>query len=111
MIGFRMAGFLLSGSGIRVFVLGNMGLGWGGWGKVQVNDGGGWWCGRGVEGDRGGGVYCLLEVPEGCSCQVNVLQCNVEGVETVVGKYIRRKSVPLGYCSGKEAVFVVVVGS
>ena len=29
---------VLSGSGIRVFVLGNMGLGWGGWGKVQVND-------------------------------------------------------------------------
>ena len=39
MVGFRMAGFMLSGSGIRVFVLGNMGLGWGGWGKVQVNDG------------------------------------------------------------------------
>ena len=29
MVGFRMAGFILSGSGIRVFVLGNMGLGWG----------------------------------------------------------------------------------
>jgi hypothetical protein len=27
-----------------------------------------------------------------------------------VGKYIRWKYVPLGYCSGKEAVFVVVVG-
>ena len=27
---------MLSGSGIRVFVLGNMALGWGGWGKVQV---------------------------------------------------------------------------
>ena len=26
---FRMAGFVLSGSGIRVFVLGNMALGWG----------------------------------------------------------------------------------
>ena len=51
--------------------------------------------------DRGGGVYCLLEVPEGCNCQVNVLQCTLEGVETVVGKYIRRKSVPLGYCSWK----------
>ena len=24
----------------------------------------------------------------------------------LVGKYIRWKSVPLGYCSGKEAVFV-----
>ena len=44
MVGFSMAGFRLSGSGIRVFVLGNMGLGWGGWGKVQVNDGeGGVW--------------------------------------------------------------------
>ena len=47
-----------------------------------------------MEGDRGGGVCCLLEVPEGCSCQVNVLQC----------------TLPLGYCSGKQAVFVVVVG-
>ena len=36
---FRMAGFMLSGSRIRVLVLGNMGIGWGGWGKVQVNDG------------------------------------------------------------------------
>ena len=63
-----------------------------------------------MEGDRGGGVHCLLEVPEGCSCQVNVLQCTLKGVETVVGKYIRWKSVPLGYCSGREAVFVVVVG-
>ena len=42
MVGFRMAGFMLSGSGIRVFVLENMGLGWGGWGKVQVNDGEGY---------------------------------------------------------------------
>ena len=63
-----------------------------------------------MEGDRGGGVYCLLEVPEGCSCQVNVLQCTLEGVETVEGKYIRRKCVPLSYCSWKEAVLVVVVG-
>ena len=47
---------------------------------------------------------------EGCSCEVNVLQCTLEGVETVVGKYIRRKYVPVGYCSWKEAVFVVVVG-
>ena len=65
LLGFRMAGFMLSGSGIRVFVLGNMGLGWGGWGKVQVNDGGG--CGvvgMGCGGGRGGGVYCLLEVPD-----------------------------------------------
>ncbi|KAK2171400.1 hypothetical protein NP493_1072g01008 [Ridgeia piscesae] len=111
MVGFRMVIFMLSGSGIRVFVVVNMGLGWGGWGKVQVNDGGGWGYGRdGCGGGRGGGVCCLLEVSEGCSCQVNVLQCTFEGVETVVGKYIRRKSVPLGYCSGKEAVFVVVVG-
>ena len=65
--------------------------------------------GTGCGGDRGGGVCGLLEVPEGCSCQVNVLQCTLEGVETVVGERIRWKSVPLGYCSGKEAVFVVVV--
>ena len=63
-----------------------------------------------MEGGWGGGVYCLLQVPEGCSCQVNVLQCTLEGVETVVGKYIRWKSVPLGYCSVKEAVYIIVVG-
>ena len=80
MVGYRMAGFVLSGSGIRVFVFGNMGLGWGGSGKYTS-------------------VCCLLEVPEGCSCQVNVLQCTLEGGETVVGKYIRWKYVPLGYCS------------
>ena len=102
---------MLSGSGIRVFVLGNMGLGWGGWGKVQINDGeGGGVVGMGCGGGRGGGVYCLLEVPEGCNCQVNVLQCTLKGVETVVGKYTRRKSVPLGYCSWEKTVFVVVVG-
>ena len=60
-----------------------------------------------MEGDRGGGVYCLLEVPEGCSCQVNILQCTLEGVETVVGKYIIMKSVPLGYCSWK-LIFVYI---
>ena len=65
MVGFRLAGLVLSGSGIRVFVLGNMGLGWGGWGKVQVSDGGGWGVvGTGLEGARGGGVCCLLEVSE-----------------------------------------------
>ena len=58
----------------------------------------------------GDGVCCLLEVPEGCSCRVNVLQCTLEGVETVVGKYIRWKSVPLGYCSGEKAIFIIVVG-
>ncbi|KAK2193629.1 hypothetical protein NP493_11g13003 [Ridgeia piscesae] len=73
-----MAGFMLSGSGIRVYVLGNMGLGWGGWGKVQVNDGeGGGVVGMGCGGGRGGGVYCLLKEPEGCNCQVNVLQCTL----------------------------------
>ena len=87
-------------------MLGNMGLWWGGWRKVQVNDG----EGRGVEGDRGYGVCCLLDLSEGCSCQVNVLQCTLEGVKTVVSKYTRLKSVLLGYCSGKEAVFVVVLG-
>ena len=52
-----------------------------------------------------GGIYCLLEVPQGCSCQVNILQCTLEGVGTGVGKYTRWKSVPLGYCSGKEAIY------
>ena len=49
-----------------------------------------------MEGDRAGVVCCLLlEVPEGCSCQVNVLQCTLEGVETVVGKYIRCVTVKM----------------
>ena len=59
---------------------------------------------------EGAGVCCLLDVPEGCSCEVNLLQCALEGVETVVCKYIRWKSVPLGYCSGNEAVFIIVLG-
>ena len=53
-------------------------------------------------------VCCLLDVPEGCSCQVNI--CNaplIAGVQDVGGYIcIRWKSVPLCYCSGKEAVFV-----
>ena len=71
----------------------------------MMGEGGGV-VGMGCIGGQGDDVCCLLEVPEGCSCQVNVLQCTFEGVKTVVGKYIRRKSVSLGYCSGKEAVFV-----
>ena len=63
-----------------------------------------------MDGDWGVRVCGLLDVPEGCSCQVNVLQCTLEGVKTVVGKYIRWKSVPLGYCLGKEAVFIIVAG-
>ena len=51
--------------------------------------------------DRGGGVSCLLEVPEGCSCQVNVLQCTLEGVETVF-------VVVVG--GGYLSVFVWVIG-
>ena len=39
-----------------------------------------------MERDWGSGVCCLLEVPEGCSCQVNVLQCTLDSVETDVGK-------------------------
>ena len=60
--------------------------------------------------DWGGGMCCLLEVPEGSSYKVNFLQCTVEGDKTVASKYIGWKYVPLGYCSGKEAIFLVVVG-
>ena len=74
-------------------------LGGGGVGVVGL------WCGAG-----GGGIYCLVEVPQGCSCQVNILQCTLEGVKTVVGKYIKWKSIPLGYCSGGKTVFIIVVG-
>ena len=56
-VGFRMAGFMLSGSGIKVFVHGSVELGWGGWGKVQFNVGGMVVWGRGA-GD--GGIYCLV---------------------------------------------------
>ena len=59
-----------------------------------------------MEGYRGGGVCCLSEVREGCSCQVNVLQCTLEGVETVVGKYI----IGWAIVWGKEVVFIIVVG-
>ena len=58
--------------------------------------------GTGCGGGQGGGVCCLLEVPEGCNCQVNTLQCTLKGVKVVGGgKCIRWKSVPLCYCSGK----------
>ena len=33
-----------------------------------------------------GVVYCLFE---GCSCQVNILQCTLEGVDVVGDKCIR----------------------
>ena len=65
--------------------------------------------GMGCGGGLGGGVCCLLEVPQGCSCQVNILQCTLEGVKTVVGKHVRWKFVPLGYCSGEKTVFIIVV--
>ena len=47
-VGFRMAGFMLSGSGIRVFVLGNVELGWAGWGESTIQCSVGGWCGCGV---------------------------------------------------------------
>ena len=102
-VGFRMAGFMLSGSGIRVFVLGNVELGWGGWEKLNsmlgdgvgvvgmgCGEGLGWWDILSIR---------VLEVPQGCSCQVIILQCTLEGFKDVVGKYIRWKSVPLGFCA------------
>ena len=68
------------------------------------------WYGWDVEGGWGGGVLCcVLEVPQGCSCQVNILQCTLEGVKIVVGKHVRWKFVPLGYCSGEKTVFIIVV--
>ena len=48
-----------------------------------------------MDGESGGGVFCLLEVPEGCSCQVNILQCTLEGIEVVADKYFKWKSVLL----------------
>ena len=63
-----------------------------------------------MEGDSDGGVCCLLEVPEGCRCQINILQWTVDGVKVVGDKCIRSTSVPQCYCSGIDAVFVVVVG-
>ena len=77
----------------------------------MLGDGGVGVVGCGVWGGAGGGgIYCLVEVPQGRSCQVNILQCTLEGVKTVVGKYIRWKSIQLGYCSGKQTVFIIVVG-
>ena len=49
---------------INYFVLGNMGLGWGGWGKVKVNNGeGGGLVGMGCGG--GQGLWCVLSI--GCA--------------------------------------------
>ena len=58
-------------------------------------------------GPGGGGIYCLVEVPQGCSCQVNILQCTLEGVKTVVDKNTLGGSLGGGYLS----VFVWVVRS
>ena len=52
---------------------------------------------------------CLLETPEECSCQINILQCTLEGVNVVANKCNTWKSVTLCYCSGIKYVFVVVV--
>ena len=57
----------------------------------------------------GGGVCCLLEVPHGYSCQVNILQCTLEGVKTVVGKHIRWKLSHWAIVRGKK-LFIIVVG-
>ncbi|KAK2143053.1 hypothetical protein NP493_4671g00001 [Ridgeia piscesae] len=69
---FRM--FLLSGSGIRIF--GNMGLGWGGWGKVQVNDGGGWVCGRDRVWRGTGVVVCVVYWRCLKGAVVRLMSCN-----------------------------------
>ncbi|KAK2182570.1 hypothetical protein NP493_348g03079 [Ridgeia piscesae] len=99
-----MAGFMLSGSGIRIFVLGNMGLEWGGWGEIQVNEGGGWGCGMDGVWRGTGVVVCIAYWRCLKSAVVRLMSCNAPLKAS-------RKSVPLGYCSWKEAVFVVVVGS
>ncbi|KAK2187029.1 hypothetical protein NP493_180g03030 [Ridgeia piscesae] len=76
MVGFRSAGFVLSGCGIRIFVLGNMGLGWGGWGKVQVNDGGGWGCGRDGVWRGTGVVVCIAYWKCLKGAVVRLMSCN-----------------------------------
>ena len=94
---------MLSGCGIRVFVLGNMGLWWGGWEKVQINYGGGWGCGRvGVWRGRGGGVYCLLEVPEGCDCQVNVLQAPLKVSRLLLANTLEGSPIHWAIVRGKK---------
>ena len=59
-------------------------------------------------------IRALIEVSEGCSCQVNTMQCTNEGIETVVGKYIRWKSVQLAsalLCSkvGQERALLTIL--
>ena len=56
-------------------------------------------CGR--DGVWSGTGCCLLEVPEGCSFQVNILQCTDEGVQVVMDKCIRSKKIPL-FVRGKN---------
>ena len=65
-------------------------------GVVGMGCGGGW----------GGGIYCLL----GCSCQVNILQCTLDGVETVVGKYIRLEKSCIYNSHGRWIFVCICVG-
>ena len=64
----------------------------------------------------GQGWWCVLSIGGACKgAVVRLMSCNAPGLKasrllwanTLEGS----RSVPLGYCSGKEAVFVVVVGS
>ena len=59
-----------------------------GGGVIGTGCGGGqvWWCVL---------SKTNMEVPEGCICQINVLQWTLEGVNIIVRKYIRWTSVPL----------------
>ena len=62
---------------------------------------------------RGTGVVvlcCVWKVPLGCSCQINTMQCILEGDQDVVDKCIRLKYVPLCCWSGEKTVSAVVVG-
>ncbi|KAK2188509.1 hypothetical protein NP493_130g03004 [Ridgeia piscesae] len=103
-----MAGFMLSGSGIREFVLGNMGLGWGGWGKIQVNDGGGWGCGRdGVWRGTGWWSYwrCLkVAIVRLMSCNAPLKMSRLLWANTLEGSMFHWAIV----C--EKTVFVVIVG-
>ena len=71
-VGFRMAGFMLSGSGIRVFVHGNVELGWGGWGKYNSVLG----DGVGVVGVGCGGGLGWWDILSISGAVVRLISCN-----------------------------------
>ena len=89
---------MLSGSGIKVFVLRNVGLWWDGWGNVQVNDRGGWGCGRDGVWRGTGVVVCVVYWRCVKGAVVRLMSCNAP-LKASRLLWVNTLAVPLGYCS------------